>query len=185
MRAGSATVIAALSLLLAADARAHEPGPAGRAVRVGLWTVGGEAVGLAAGGVAGALLGAASCGDQFECYAPLSGAIAGGGLGTAIGGAVAAGVSAHGSHSSVGRALGGGLAGLGVGAGLTIAGIAASSTPLAVTGVVVGVAGLPLGAALATGTDREVPAVSLAPVLSPGYRGIRLAVRLPAGGSRG
>ncbi|MCA9492205.1 MAG: hypothetical protein KC621_19870 [Myxococcales bacterium] len=147
-------------------------GDGAHAALVGLGSAGGE-VALGLGGAAVGLgIGASTCGGSFECWGPLIGAGVGLVSGATAGGLVGAGVTAQLTHERPARAVLGATVGLGAGVGLMVLGEATHEFGLTNAGIAVGALGMPLGGAIAVGTDNRVV---VAPEARAGGAGLRVA----------
>lgn len=169
-------LFASLSLAQAADPVRPGDIPNGTTgVLVGLGSVGGALVGGLGGGAVGFAVGSASCANAtFECWAPLVGVGVGGAAGAAVGSFVGAGATAGALDRKVGRALLGSCVGLASGVAVGALGAATDSSGLAIGGILIATAGVPIGGGIAAATEGKV---SLAPEATAGYRGVRLSAR--------
>lgn len=181
-----ATVLAAaLGAALLVPAPAHaEPTPLQRGLVAAGLTAGGELVGAGVTGAAGFGIGAASCRDSFECFAPFALGIGGAGAGAIGGGIGGAVVGGHVAKVRPGRVALGATAGAAVGLGVLVGGALAGREEIVTTGVVVGAVGMPLGAGILAATDRRGPQVrgpggvslAISPQLGRDYQGVRVTL---------
>jgi hypothetical protein len=165
-----------VAMALSQEARAGEMSDPAAALVVGFGSIGGGVAGGLAGGLMGAAIGSQMCSDaSFECWDPVIGAglgLLGGGVAGSLGGAA---LGAQVSERRVGRALLGSLAGVGTGVAIGTLGAVAHSDGLVVTGLFAAAAGVPVGAAIAAGTDSG--SVAVLPEVGAHRQGVRLVAR--------
>ena len=135
--------------------------PAANGFLVGGATAGGAVVGAVGGGLAGMGIGGLACRpDSFECWLPALGGGIGATGGFIAGGVVTSGLAARRLELDPRRTRRWGLATVGGGAVIYVAGSATGLWGPAAAGFVIATAGLPVATGVAAGTD---PALKVLP----------------------
>ena len=174
------TLIALIGALIPSLAAAAPP-PLARGLIVGGISVGGGVVGGIAGGAAGFGIGAATCGQSFECYGPLLGFGFGAATGVVVGAPLGGALGAKAVGARPGRTALFSLGGLGAGLALMATGAATGSWELQNVGLVTGAVGMPVMAGVAAATDRTADAdravtMSLSPRLGRDTVGVQFTL---------